>query len=614
MSFEKEINGLSDVVGKQIPGDKLGLFLQKLDDLEYRICLNINNLLNKTFDPRIPLKEQKVSVSLKEHNDLLIKIASLREAGLLQYSALSKQEKSVVWQNYLLDGSKTKGAQKGTEKSITNFQERCETFEGLTELFKKNDAQKLSSILFSDLFRLMKFESGYHLLTKIRSHLESGKTIDLTQHEDYSAQLFPESPRNAFAAQTQESRETVRTFAEYDLDKLKRHYVKDKKSNDPRGSEGLLDKVVVTVPQSRNMEIILGHFDNGKIAYSISPSYRALFHELTHAHRALKGTHKRRFELPKQFGIFFSRNAEELWTIYLGKTSERALSKDDKLPTRLTHSSFTLYEHHGQLVASLDSRRIDRAEMKMLNQKIQTEILRDNKKFNGVMFKGKNKPGDDRLEIDLSGQLGAFTFEKGCATLLAYHAKISKSAFNGADISNSRFVETEASHSNFTKSILHSATIKSSNLNSCKLDDAQVHSATIDRSHFDQASFKKAIILSSSITQSSFAGSTFVQARIENVIFENIDFSDATFKDVIFRNVIFRNCNFSHISATKMKMLDCHFENVSFESATLSNSEISCNPEEYLALNTQNADMLTCSYSNPSSTGSEDSLDRTKKI
>ncbi|KTC76859.1 pentapeptide repeat-containing protein [Legionella brunensis] len=596
MTFRKEIKGLASVIDKQLSGEKLGSFLQQLDDLEYRIYLSINQLLNEKFDPRKPLSEQMVSRYLKEHNDLLIEIGVLRDSSLLQYSELSKQEKFIVWQNYVSNEIKSKKAPNKSDNILSSVQERFETFEVLTNLLKFKASEKLHSNLFSDLFRLMKFESGYHLLVKIKGHLESGKTIELFQGEDYVAQLVPENPSNAFAVQTDESREIVKGLTDFNLDTLKASYIKDK-NNSVRDNESLLSKVDIFIPFTRNMEIILGHSNNGKIVYSISPSYRALFHELAHAHHALKGTHKRKYELPKQLGIFFSRNAEELWTIYLGKTSERSLSKDDKLPTRLTHASFTLFESKEQMVASADPEQIARAEMKIFSRKVQAEILSANKKFSHTKFGGKNTPKVDRLEMDLGYQHGAFIFEKGCATIFAHNSKISKSIFNGSDLSESRFVSSELKSSSFNKTILHNVTIKLSTLNSSMFDDALIHQANIEDNNFEVTSFKKTKILSSTITKSTFAGATFKKTRIENTVFENVDFSEATFNDVIFTNVTFKNCNFSHISAVKMKMLDCHFENVSFESARVRESEISGELNELAELNTTNADMITCNFS-----------------
>lgn len=597
--MQDEVRSLSEFLRDEMTGEELGEFLKNLDELEHTIHLEINHILNNDFKPEVPLANQKdVSLNLKEKQDLLIILTSLRYKALAQYRNLKQEDKKLVWENYLPQQT-SKTANKNTKdiESEDNIQMNLKLFESLTSLLKNKVPQEIELVLFADLFKLLSFNSGYILLSKINEHLTKGKNLEFAISEDYLASLLPSNPDGVFAKQTDESRELVAKFKGHDLDDLKKHYLKEKNqapklNPDP---EQALKKVVVTIPTAKNMDIVVARLDSGQVVFSVSPSYRALFHELTHAHRGLKGHHKRKYNLPEHLGLFFSKSAEELWTIFLGKTSERALSRDDKLPARITHASFTLYDDGEKLVLSKEStdpKEVDRAGMKILHRKIQAEILSGNRDFSGIKFNGKNRLKTDKLEIDVSQQMGAFKFEQSSISLIAFDSKISKSSFRDANLAGSHFNRAETTQADFKEAIFNTVRIQRSNLDSCDFKQASLSDATLKDSHFDGARFHSAAMTYSTVENCSFMGANFKNARISNTTFEGVDFSGVVFDNAVFINVTFKNCKFDTIVANKMTMSDCTLENVRFRHAQMDNCRIEGVLKE---VNTSGAFIRNCS-------------------
>ncbi|CEK11972.1 pentapeptide repeat-containing protein [Legionella hackeliae] len=552
--------------------DMLGSFFSNLDELEHRVHLKVNQILNTNFDPTLPLSKQDVAKQLKNFQEQLNLIFSLRIKAISQYRMLRDEEKIIVWTSY----SKTTDANPNSSNKPLKPQMQFEIFEILSTYIEEKSSSNIHPILLADFFKLLSFPAGLNLLNKFRNHLQGGRIIEFQPDEDYVAAMVPETPSDAFAFQTQGSADKVKAFSGFDLDDLKSYYVKDPTAHSSHGTEPkkALEKVIVAIPKTQNMEIIFAKGTKQQIVYSISPSYRALYHELTHAHRSLKGSHKKKYAFPAHLGIFYSKNAEELWTINLGKTSEKALSRDDQLPERIGHFSITLYKENDHLTTSLNQEQVRRTEMKILACTIKAQLLSGKKDFIGIAYQGQNRPRQDRLEVDLSWQKGNFIFDKANALFFIMDSKLSNSSFRMANLLSSKFYRSELLNVDFTGSVLDSIELQNSNLSSSQLNKCNLLNASLSTGNFDGVQLTQAKVNNSKITNCSFLGANFSKSQISNTVFENVDFSGVILDDVLFNNVQFKNCRFTNAIASKMKMMHCSLEDVSFHYANMDQCSI----------------------------------------
>src|SRR5690606_27529804 len=113
----------------------------------------------------------------------------------------------------------------------------------------------------------------------------------------------------------------IKEYSGDDFDELKGLYKKDKHKHE-KGDVGELKGLDILIPKPSSGSLLLNYAldENNQVMLTATPPYRALYHELCHAHRDLKGANKRHFNIPEKYRNLYSKSAEELWAINLGKS------------------------------------------------------------------------------------------------------------------------------------------------------------------------------------------------------------------------------------------------------------------------------------------------------
>lgn len=472
--------------------ESLAAEMSALDELESKTYAEFNNILNP-FDPGTPLSEQFKNDPAKMQKLVSIqaKMQEQREFRLELTDELLQakpEQKQAFWKEY----SKNPADQAIFE----NFIARMDEFPD------PNTSKEALLSSKADILKIMAFDAGSELIMKINLNME-GKKLVIKEDEDYVCEMQEEQSK-FFHKQGHdaEHKAKIKEYSGNDDEQLKSLY-KHEKHKHTKGEVADLKglNILVPTPDPTSLLMNVAKDKDGKVMLSITPPYRALFHELCHAHRDLKGANKRMFTIPDKYRGLYSKSAEELWTINLGKSSEKTLSQEDGIPGRITHSGFSMHVVNNNLTTNMDPAKTPHSDAKISESILSTRAMLGESDFSGIRYHSDEtmtlaieKQKDekvDRFKADGSA-FGVFITGGNWVSPSFKDAQLSERSFiSDCAISNGNFQNV-----NFTKSTFQG-----------------VHAKDVD--------FTNANISGSKIFRVTFENSVFKNANLQNINFSN---------------------------------------------------------------------------------------------
>lgn len=474
--------------------------MSALDELESKTYAEFNDILNP-FDPGIPISEQfkndpekmqklvAAQAKMQEQREFRLELTD----ELLQ---AKPEQKEAFWKEY----SKNPADQAIFE----NFIARMDEFPD------PNTSKEALLSSKADILKIMAFESGSELIMKINLNME-GKKLVIKEDEDYVCEMQEEQTK-FFHKQGHdaEHKAKIKEYSGNDDEQLKSLYKHEKhkhKKGEVADLKGL--NILVPTPDPTSLLMNVAKDKDGKVMLSITPPYRALFHELCHAHRDLKGANKRMFTIPDKYRGLYSKSAEELWTINLGKSSEKTLSQEDGIPGRITHSGFSMHVVNNNLTTNKDPEQAPHSDAKISESILGTRAMLGESDFSGIRYHS-----DETMTLAIEKQKGEkvdrFKAEGSAFGVFITGGDWVSPSFKDAQLSEKSYIsDCEISNGNFLNVNFTKSTFQNVNAKDTDFSNANLSGSKLVRSTFENCVFKNANLQNINFTNKVvFVGNT----------------------------------------------------------------------------------------------------------
>lgn len=451
-------------------------------------------------------------------------------------------------------------------------------------VFGSNLSQKQIIHLQAELLKLMSFPSGRHMIAKIvNEKRKHSKLLFFTPSIDWLAggvsKGMQELPESFYVENNIPFEESLSPTNQYDIrvQRLKQQYknptssrlTKGKASNEFSGVRiGIEDK-------PNRMYIMLGKKDN-EFALSVSPDYRALFHEMTHAVRTLRQTNKKVIPMPKGLFKELYTNLEEMWAIEMGNTSEKTLSAEDGLSERISHGGMfalsydpdtNLVDFNPYLNADIDPKDSER-DTKLAQANCDENTYRDL----ALIIKAAL----DAVKTDISTT--QTIIERGSF----YNKKFTSGELNEAHIQCADYVRCE-----FKKFKLEKIRADRTRFEHCTLIQACIEDSTLDECLFQNCNMNHSTLQDSSLIACRFQEGNLSFTRFINTDCKGSAFSDCNLNNANFEKSDLRYCKFINIQAQNINLSNAKIEDTTFENVDFTNANLQ-------GLNFYGKDLSTC--------------------
>lgn len=473
----------------------------EINQEENRLYQEFNQILNQKYDFSKSFKHQSPSflAELTQFYDAIQACHEKQVELTTQYFQLPPAEREGYWHSYSGDANQKK-----------NY---YEAFSALVDASKKlSNLQKMR--VKSDALQLMTYETGTKMIVKVvdnvRNYTNNTNNIFTIVNEGYSVLLEKEANMQPSSEAEKNVRDSFSWRNQFsDFPELRRLF-KDKNNikNSPTGH------ISLSVDGDYNhLNIFTGMKspEKNEILLYASPSYQSLYHELAHLNRAFRGSTKSSFKLPTLFKGLYSNEAEEIWNINLGKSSDNSLQKERGSPLRIFHPGFEITKDndHLRVHGGLFSEDIDCIHSSLLN----AEIL-----FGRRSLRGLTAKNDQVIKLELHGIDDKIDISDSSVYLTIESSKLPGSNFKASDIK--KFM------------------VKFSTLARCNFDNAQ-----LENSLFQQ--------------YTNLANSSFKQANLRGTVFKDCDLTECDFSNADLTNVVF--------SGTILGLESCCFDNAKID-------------------------------------------------
>ncbi len=504
--------------------------VKALDELEADTYAKFNSVLNP-FDPSIPFTEQMKSdpARMTKLAELQQEIAELKKFRMSLTSELltaNDAQKQAFWNSY----------SPGTtaQAIFEEFVKRMNTGQF------KNTSDEAMLAAQADVLKIMAYPAGVELIMKINLNME-GRDLSIKEDEDYVCEMQSERPDFlSKQGHSDEHKHKIKQFKGHDFDELKKLYKHDKdkhKVGDVSELKGL--NILVPKQDPSALYLNLAQDENGKVMLSVTPSYRALFHELCHAHRDLKGTNKRNFTIPDRFRALYSKSGEELWAINLGKSSEKTLSQQDGIPGRITHSGFVVHNTGTALSSNKDPDKALHSDKSMAEAFYHTRAMVGKNDFTGI------QPFDPNDKTDTLTLAVEYAFEQEVKDFKA-------------DNSEFRFLVTGGK---WEEPSLQGAVLQRSVFSGCDMNKANFTGCDISGGKFEQYGIGKSAVVMK-VTDSDFSGAILKKFVTNGIAMEGCKFKGADLSDSKLVKTSFKDCNFD---GANLQNIDFATKEIKFE-------------------------------------------------
>jgi uncharacterized protein YjbI with pentapeptide repeats len=516
--------------------------LKALDQLDSKTYAEFNAVLNP-FDPSIPLSKlaEQDPVKAKKLVEIQNKIQEhkkFREELTKELLTGNQVTRDAFWKEYSTD----QDAQQVFESFIKRMDDGVDS--------KTSPEALLSSK--ADVLNIMAFHAGVELMMKINLNL-GGRELVIKEDLDYVCEMQKEQGKFFHKQGHDEAqKKKIKDFSGDNDDELKALYKKDKHTH-KKGDVSELTGLNILVPKSDPSSLLLNVAKdaNGQVMLSVTPPYRALFHELCHAHRDLKGANKRYFNIPDKYRALYSKSAEELWTINLGKSSEKTLSQEDGIPGRITHSGFSMFVVGSDITTNKEKEEVAHSDAQVSTSILNTRAMLGETDFSSIIYNSTEAPvvlmvekkdGEkfDRFKADGS-QIGLFITGGDWVSPSITGANVQQSFISNCNIEGASFNQT-----NLSNSTLSGVNIKNSDFSNADLSSLRLKMKnTFEDVSFNGADLKN-IDFSKNVTfkgKIDMAGADMRGANLSGVNLTGVDLTGADLRGANLAGAILNKAN-----------------------------------------------------------------------